>query len=375
VRLGPGAQAVDVVEALRPHDIQVVSGLCPTVGSSGYVLGGGIGWQTRKFGLGSDRLVAAEVVLADGRVVVCSAEREADLFWALRGGGGGNFGVVTDLKVRSTAVPRIVNFNLTWDWADVEDVLAGYTRWIPDGPDAWGSSLAVVLPDAASGAVPIVTILGGFLDTPERFERALDDLVSSVGRPPLTRDVHDLPYHQAMMQLYGCDNLTVEQCHLVGYNPEALLPRYHFAVDRGRFADRPLSRRGAGDLIAAFDADRRAGQFRYLTFFAMGGQANRADVGATAYPHRNVAYYIGYTVGLNVNTPDPEDRQAAQAWADQGFAVSERLGDGGNYINFPDPHLSDWRRAYYGQNYRRLAQVKRRYDPHNYLQFPQSIGS
>lgn len=375
VHLGPGAQAVDVVNQLTPHNLQVVSGLCPTVCTSGYILGGGIGWATRKYGLGSDNLRAAEVVLADGRIVRASEQSERDLFWALRGGGGGNFGIVTNFEVAPVAIPSLVNFNLTWDWEHVLDVIQGYTAWLPEGSESWGSSLVIYLPESTPDAVPQVLIRGAYLGSESDYRVAQDELIAAIGRPPATEDVSDLPYREASMQFYGCEDLSVEECHLVGYNPEAKLPRYNFAVDRGRLANEPLSRSAAHELVAAFDADRRAEQFRYLTFFALGGASNRIPRTATAYVHRDSQYYIGYTVGLHVNTPDPESRQAAQSWADNAFRVSDRYGIPENYINFPDPNLRDWRTAYYGENYGRLTRIKRKYDPYNFFRFGQSIGS
>ncbi|MGO4753040.1 FAD-binding oxidoreductase, partial [Streptomyces sp. 2MCAF27] len=93
--LGPGVQTVDALAALAPYGQALASGLHGSVAAGGFVHGGGIGWQTRSFGVACDALVSAEVVLADGRTVICSADEHPDLFWALRGGGGGNFGIVT----------------------------------------------------------------------------------------------------------------------------------------------------------------------------------------------------------------------------------------------------------------------------------------
>ncbi|MGW7081625.1 FAD-binding oxidoreductase [Streptomyces sp. NPDC054866] len=375
VHLGPGAQAVDIVHQLAPHGLQTISGLCPTVCPGGYILGGGIGWATRKHGLGSDMLQSAEVVLADGSVVRASEKSEADLFWALRGGGGGNFGIVTDFQVRPVSIPSLVNFNLTWDWEHAVDVTHAYLEWLRHAPDSWGSTLAIFLAKSTPGAVPHLLLHGAFLGSEGDFRRARNELVDAIGRRPATEDVADLPYDKASMQLYECGDYSVEECHLVGSNPEAKIPRYHFAVDRGRLADRPLSRTAVRELIEAFDADRVGEQFRYLTFFALGGRANRVGRGETAYVHRTSQYYIGYTVGLNEDSPDAGSREAAQKWADKGFEVCDRYGIPEDYINFPDPHLSDWRTAYYGENYARLTAVKQAYDPGGFFRFGQSIGS
>ncbi|RAJ58803.1 FAD/FMN-containing dehydrogenase [Streptomyces sp. Amel2xB2] len=375
VRLGPGAQAVDVVSQLAPHGLQTISGLCPTVCPGGYILGGGIGWATRKYGMGADRLRSAEVVLADGSVVRASEKTESDLFWALRGGGGGNFGIVTEFQIEPVSIPSLVNFNLTWKWDDALDVTQAYLEWLPHAPDSWGSTLMIFMAESTPDAVPQVLLQGAYLGSEGDYRKARNALVDAIGRRPATEDVADLPYDQASMQFYECEDFSVEECHLVGNNPEAKLPRYNFAVDRGRLADGPLSRTAVRELIEAFDADRVKEQFRYLTFFALGGEANRVGRTETAYVHRTSQYYIGYTVGLNEDAPDAGSRKAAQSWADGAFAVCDRYGIPENYINFPDPHLADWRTAYYGENYARLTAVKRAYDPDGFFRFGQSIGS
>lgn len=374
VRLGPGAQSVDAIAKLAPYDLQVLSGLCPTVCPGGYISGGGIGWGTRKYGLASDHLRSAQVVLADGRVVRADEENEPDLFWALRGGGGGNFGIVTEFEVAPVAIPSLINFTLTWPWEAAVDVIRGYTEWLPGGPDAWGSSLVAFMAESAPGAVPVLLIQGAYLGSEPEYHAARESLVSAIGRPAATEDTAELPFDQAAMQYYGCGDFSVEECHLVGNNPEAKLPRYHFAVDRGRLADHPLTAAAVRELLEAFEADRAAEQFRYLTFFALGGQANRVPADATAYVHRTSHYYIGYTVGLQVDEPEAGSRAAAQSWADKGFEVSDRYGIPENYVNFPDPHLADWRTAYYGANYSRLVRVKRDYDRYGFFSFGQSVG-
>jgi len=132
--------------------------MCPTVSLGGFVSGGGFGWLTRKHGMASDHVLAAEVVLADGRVVRCSESAEPELFWALRGAGGGNFGVITEYEMRVRRVPRLVAFHLRWPGDAAADVIAAWQRWVVDGPDELGTGLTVT----ASGGEPgTVDVTGG----------------------------------------------------------------------------------------------------------------------------------------------------------------------------------------------------------------------
>ncbi|WP_219825470.1 FAD-binding oxidoreductase [Nonomuraea typhae] len=374
VTLGTGAQAIDTLAALERRNVQVAAGICPTVCPGGFIQGGGVGWHTRKFGMACDLLVSAQVVLADGRVVRCSAESEPDLFWALRGGTGGNFGVVTEFEVRHIPMPRLTNYNVAWTWDDAIKVIPAYQQWIIDGPDDLGANMTVQLNDAAPGKVPLVYVWGAWLGEPGELKRHLDALVAAVGRRPTGRTAETLPYGKAMRQVWDCADKTDEQCHRVGYNPEAVLPRFGYGVDRGRLTDRAMPEPAVAEALAVFDSDRRPGQYRYLTFFAFGGRANRVPRTATAYVHRTSQYYIGFTAGLPGGSPGEEDRLAAEDWGARGFALADRNSNGETFQNFPDPRISDWRAAYYAENYPRLVEVKRRYDPHGLFRYAQAIG-
>ncbi|HEY0804684.1 MAG TPA: FAD-binding oxidoreductase [Pseudonocardiaceae bacterium] len=365
VTVGPGAQGVDVLAALTPVGMAAITGSCPTVCAGGYLQGGGIGPLSRKFGVGSDHLVSADVVLADGRFVRCSATCEPDLFWALRGGGGGNFGVVTRFELIPTTTTRMVTFSMVWPLA--AEVIAAYQPWLAAASNDLTAELTVINQNAI--------ISGGWLGDPTALTPQLDELAAAVGTAPLNRTVTDQSYHDAMMAQYGCATKTVDQCHRTGTNPAALLPRHSFVVDRGRLLDNPLHSTAIDQALAAFAANPTAGQFRVLSITGLGGQINEVPSTATAYPHRTAQYYLNFTAGLNSFTPTPDEQAAAQMWADGGFAVAAQYGDGEGMVNFIDPHLPDWRRAYYGDNYDRLAQLKHHYDPHNFFRFPQSIGS
>ncbi|WNV87813.1 FAD-binding oxidoreductase [Umezawaea sp. Da 62-37] len=373
VRLGPAAQAVDVVSALAPHGVTVPAGFCPTVCPGGFVTGGGMGWQFRKYGPASDRLLSARVVLADGRAVVASAERNPDLLWALRGGGGGNFGIVTDFEMKPTVEPSVVHFTLNWPWDSADTVLNRWQDWAEHTDAALAPRAGLLLDDAAPGAVPRVIVTGVHFGTTAEATAALDELVSLVGSPPTGRVVEHLSYERAMMRQFGCENSSVAQCHLTGANPEALLPRSVFVRHRSRMFADPVPASGVDDLLRAFDADRAAGQYRWLGFLSLGKNANTVPRDATAYVHRDATLFAVYTVGLA--DPTPEARAAGLSWVDGGFAAMDPHSNGRTYVNYPDTSLPDWRDAYYGSNHDRLVRVKRRYDPHGLFRLPHGVGA
>ena len=374
VRVGPGLQGIDGLAALAPHNRQLVAGTCPTVCYGGFLSGGGIGYQTRKFGLGSDRMTSAVVVLADGRIVRASPTREPDLFWALRGGGGGNFGVVVDFEVRPIEAPRMVLFTTTWSWDRIRSVFAAWQAWCVNGSNNQGSAFIVMLEDAAPGAVPLVIITGGYHGPEEELDTELLELVGLAGTQPTSRSATDLPFHDAMKAAYGCGELTTEQCHREGQNPMGALHRTGFLREGYRLFDRPFSDTELDRLVSAWDADRRSGQRRFLHCMSLGGASSEMDPTATAFVHRDARFIVGFTTQLDDPTPADEDAAAALAVVDRGTAVLDPISVGA-YVNFPGTNLPNWSSAYYGENYPRLVRVKRHYDPDNFFRHPRSVGA
>ncbi|MBT2383723.1 FAD-binding oxidoreductase [Streptomyces sp. ISL-11] len=374
VRLGPGCQGVDVVTALDPYGIQVAGGTCPTVAAGGWLLGGGLGPHARKFGMGCDRLVSAQVVLADGTLKRCSEHENADLFWALRGGGGGNFGIVTEYEVRPTQLPSMVVFSLVFPWAAAADTIQAWQRWIASGARELAAELFVQLStDDPAGTEPTVQVSGTYAGTSAECDLAVGKLLAAVGHQPVSREATELPYRAGMMKVFGCADKSVPQCHRVGYSPQAQLPRDNFVTGRNLYFTGPWTRQATQEALAAFGADIQKGQYRFLGFFAYGGQINTVDPKATAFVHRDVLFETDYQIGLTTPAPAQPAKDAAQAWVNGGYAALDPYSNHRSYQNYMDPALRNWREAYYGQNYARLRSVKRTYDPHGFFRFAQGI--
>ncbi|MFD5829634.1 FAD-binding oxidoreductase [Lentzea sp. NPDC060358] len=376
VHVGPGAQSVDVLESLEPHGVAVATGICPTVCAGGYLSGGGIGFQARKHGVASDRMVSARVVLADGRVVDCSAEEEPDLFWALRGGGGGNFGIVTDFAVRPFTTERMTGFTVMWQWDQALDLLETWPHWLAAAPRELGAETGVFLQDADPSATPVVLMIGTYLGARAQAEAALGELFSVAGLEPAMQQVHDdRPYHAAMAQFYETEGMSRRQRRRTGDNPEAVLPRQAFLRERHRLVSTPFARQTVADALEVFDGERRAGQLRYFAYTGLGGAVNEVASDATAYAHRDTAYLAKFTLSGEQAPGTDEDEAAARAWVDRGFDTVDPHSNGHCYVNSPDPDLQNWQWAYYGDNHPRLAEVKKSVDPDGFFRFPQAIGS
>ena len=180
-RVGAGALWQDVVAATRPHGLAALHGAAPNTGVAGFTLGGGLGWLARRHGLQCNHLLAAEVVTASGEIVRTDAEREPDLFWALRGGGG-SFGVVTALELALLPLETVYAGVLAWDAAHADTVLARWSEWAAGAPDDVTSSARLVrlpwlsrLPETLRGR-RLVTVDGAILGDDTRARELLRGL-------------------------------------------------------------------------------------------------------------------------------------------------------------------------------------------------------
>ena len=374
VTLGPGTHLVDALSALAPKGYAIVGGSCPTVCAGGFVQGGGYGLLARGHGMSCDRVVSARVVLANGKVVTASEQENPDLYWALRGGGGGNFGIVTEFQVRPVAITQLSEYALTWPFADSLAVFEAWQDWVATAPAALGGGFSLSASPAYPGGIPMLSVSGGWSDNLDALNACLDHLVAAAGAPT-TRSARTYTYQEAMMSTYGCGTLTAEQCHVVGTTPEALLPRNNYLAVRNRMFSRPMPADVSAAVVAAFDTSPPAGHTRLVNGAALGGVINDLDRTETAYVHRTTRFQLILvdTIPDEAN-PDAADQASANAWNAQVFDLIDPVCNGESYQNMPDPALSDWRRSYYAENYPRLTAVKRAYDPYGFFTFPQAIG-
>ncbi|MFD0692233.1 FAD-binding oxidoreductase [Actinomadura fibrosa] len=370
--VGAGAQQVDTLRTLASRGQALVGGVCPNVALGGFVQGGGLGWLTRRFGLASDRLAAASVVLPDGRSVRASEREHPDLFWALQGNGGGNFGVVTGYELAPVELASMVMYHLAWPWDGAAGVIEGWMPWALAAPRELAASVTVVHGDDPPGD-PMLEMHGAFLGGEDALDRRLDALIASLDVRPLSRSVKTMTYYDAMMASYMCEELTVEQCHRVGYSPEAMLPRENFFQHRNRMFREALAGAQVASLLDGFGDDRPKGQFRLLYIDVFGGAASDRDRTATAYVHRDAQVLAGFAVSLTDPGFTAKDVAVSKEWLAAGFAALDPGSMHESYQNFMDPDLVDWRESYYAENLARLREVRRRYDPHRFFRFERAI--
>ncbi|MEW1656817.1 FAD-binding oxidoreductase [Streptomyces sp. NPDC093707] len=360
-RIGAGAKLIDVYEGLAPHGVTLPGGSCPTVGISGLTLGGGHGVVSRAYGLTCDSLVGATVVTADGKTVDCDAGHHPDLFWALRGAGNGNFGVVTELRFRTHPAPRAVMAYMTWPWAKAAAVLGSWQKWGPSQADEIWSAAHF---DARPGNTPAVSVAAFSLGSYHDLQNAVDKLADQPGGPGPATHVSLTPigYLDAMEAYAGCSKKSTAQCHMPGTLPghtgEGALGRETYAA-RSHFFDRPLTAAGIQTLLAQIEAGGRKGVTGNVALTALGGAINRVGAGDTAFVHRNSRFLAQYLASW----PAGGSGATRTAWLNDFHGAMHRHSSGAAYQNYTDPGLSDWKSAYYGTAAARLDKVKQTYDP------------
>jgi FAD/FMN-containing dehydrogenase len=329
--VGAGARLGQVYDALATHGLTVAAGCGPTVGIAGLALGGGLGILGRTHGLLCDQLLAAEVVLADGRVLDVDAERHEDLFWALRGAGGGRFGVVTALRFRTVPAPPTTTLHLTWPMAHAAAALAAWQEFSPDGPDELAASLLVTSE---------VHLFGAMAATESRTRAVLEPFVAAVGADPARVALAHMPYREAKR-------------HLAEHGPgDEVEGRVN--LSKSEFFRGPLP----ADAIAALVEHARDPRGT-LDFSPWAGAYNRVAPAATAFPHRAERFLLKHDVAIAPG----EAEDSARAWLARSWEIAHPWGSGGAYVNFPDPDLDEWDPAYHGVNRERLLSIAAEYDP------------
>ncbi|HWH05610.1 MAG TPA: FAD-binding oxidoreductase [Gaiellaceae bacterium] len=342
-RAGGGATWATFDAATQAHGLAAPGGTFSTTGVGGLTLGGGIGFLIGRYGLACDNLVAAEVVTVDGAVHVASEHEHADLFWALRGGGG-NFGVVTRLDFRLHEVADVVAGRLEYDYSDARMALRVFRDAALAAPDDC-STQAFLTWDAETGARKLVVIVcsSGQAEEPEPLRQLR-------AAPGLTSDgVRRMPYLelQRMLELpFGLRHYW--KGHFVGALPDSLLDELweHHAA--------PAEAPGA------------------VLIEAIHGAARRVPADATAVGFRDASFNVS-ALGIWQSANDDDKRID---WArGTAAAVAPFSLRGGGYLNYmqADEPVERVRAAFGEERFARLQAVKRRYDPANELRSNQNV--
>jgi hypothetical protein len=351
VRVEGGATWGDVDHATHPFGLATPCGFISTTGVGGLTLGGGSGYLTRSCGLTIDNLIGADVVLADGSLVTASADEHADLFWALRGGGG-NFGIVTSFLFRAHAVKTVIGGPTFWALEQSEDALRAFQDLIERVPEELGGFFAFTtvppappFPAALHGR-KVAAVIWCYNGPQKAFDRIVEPLVAAV--KPLLHAPHELPF-PALQSFF-------DPIYPAG------LQWYWRADFMGRLSDEAIrehARHGATMPTA----------HSTMHLYPLNGAAARVGAGDTAYRHRD-ALWSQIIVGVD---PDPSKAEALRDWTVGYHEALHPYSTGAAYVNFMMDEGADRIRKTYGPNYDRLAEIKKRYDPQNFFRVNQNI--
>ena len=351
VLAGGGALWGDVDHAAHAFGLAVPAGIISTTGVGGLTLGGGLGHLTRQCGLTIDNLLGVDMVLADGRFVTASAKEHADLFWAVRGGGG-NFGVVTSFLFKAHPIHTSYAGPMLWPMEDATEVMRWYRAFITKAPNT------------INGFFAFLTVPPG---------------------PPFPEHLH----HKKMCGIVWCYTGPAQRADqvfkpirrfktpaldLVGPLPhpalqsmfDGLYPPGHQWYWKADFV-RELSDEAIA-LHVTYGAKLPSMQST-MHLYPINGAASRVKNNATPWCYRD-AVWAQVMVGVD---PDPANKERISAWAKDYWTALHPHSAGGAYVNFMMDEGHDRIRATYGRNYDRLVKVKKRYDPTNLFRVNQNI--
>ncbi|MFE2018112.1 FAD-binding oxidoreductase [Streptomyces sp. NPDC059499] len=347
-----GAKLGDLDHAAHAFGLGTPAGIMSTTGVGGLTLGGGHGYLTRKYGLTADNLVSADVVLADGGFVTTNASENADLFWALRGGGG-NFGIVTSFDFELHPVDNVGVGITVWPLDLLPDVLRWYREFLPQAPDdLYGFFASMTVPPAPPfpeelHGQKVCGVVWSSTADPE----ALGDTLAVVNEPgkPAFHFTTPMPY-PALQAMF-----------------DELIPTGLQWYWRGAFFDRVTD--DAVDVHARY-AEALPTGLSTMHLYPVDGAAGRVGADDTAWAYRD-AVWSGVIAGID---PDPDNAEALRQWAVDYWDALHPHSMGGAYVNFIGAGESPDRvRATYRGHYDRLAEVKQAYDPPNLFHANQNI--
>ena len=353
VRVGPGCTSGDVDHATHVFGLAVPFGIVSTTGVAGLTLGGGSGYLTRKYGLTIDNLLEADVVLADGSFVTASAKENADLFWALRGGGG-NFGVVTSFLFQAHPVKMVYAGPIFWDAKHGKQIMGAYRDFLASAPEELGTFVGLKtvpsmdpFPREAWGK-RACAVISCFAGSEEDGKKVLAPLLSKLPAPFFNwMSVMPFPALQGMFDPFF---------------PKGL--QWYW---KGDFV-RDLPDEAIGVYIN--QSAKAPSELCLMHLYPIDGAVHRVGKQETAWAARDVTW----SMVIAAIDPNPQQAGALMRWGRAYWEAVHKFNPGGAYVNFMMDDEDEARvRASYGENFARLATVKKKYDPANLFRVNQNI--
>ena len=349
VTVGAGARNGAISIALAKAGRILGGGTFGSVGAAGITLGGGIGHFSRLTGMLCDQLESLELVDASGALRHVSAKNDPELFWALRGGGGGSFGAVTALTYRTTSAPSLtyVDAPVAVPAVDGARILHDWQHWLQQLPRSMTLHLLVM---RYGGGDVLLKLTGQSLESASVTKKHIEKLFGP-GNPVRDQWLTQAPAADIMQRLYG--------------HPHYVTPLY--LASRSQIIAEPVPLSGIADLLYALVS--HPPRALSVNFEGIGGATGNVDKAATAFPHR-AATAIVHCNNVALDATGLEPARFAMPAVMKALAPH---ATGGVYVNYPEADLENWAEAYWGGNLPRLREIKRKYDSSNLFRHAQSI--
>ena len=368
MRIGGGTLNRDLLRTLRGGDWMLPIGTCPGVGVAGLVLGGGFGDNSRWAGMTCDHLLSTDVVLPSGDRVTADSESNADLFWALRGGAGGNFGVNTSFTFQLVRIPRPKISVFGFRFSGEQAMIAAWAAF---------DRLMIEAPPELTGFTGITNVrpLGGDVSpAPGRADPYPQLTIDGCfqGSPATLREILAPVFDAATPADYLLGEFDFWDAQ-INFLAVPLMPK-HGLAEASRYTNAPIPTDVLSELIsrvakAPGGTEDANAEVRLMCW--SGGKANEVAPEATAYVHRKSNNLLRPAIWW-ANQPDSLVRDL-QDWQKDTFGYVSQHAEKGSFVNWPYTELDDWGRAYYGSNLERLVSVKAAVDPGNVFSYRQSI--
>lgn len=349
VRVGGGNLWGEVDHATHAFGLAIPAGIISTTGVGGLTLGGGVGYLSRKYGLTIDNLLEADMVLSDGSFVTVNENHHADLFWAIRGGGG-NFGIVTSFLFQAHPVKNVYAGPTLWPIEQTDEIMKWYHEFLKNSSDDLNGFIATL--EIPGPPFPpqfhhkkFCGIVWCYLGDPAKAEEVFKPVMA---KDPVFQHLGMMPY-PSLQQLF--DGLFPPGLQwywradfFKGLPKEARTQHFEF----GSKIPTPLSQ---------------------MHLYPVNGKAGRKENSETAWANRD-AEYAGVIVGVD---PDPQNAELITNWCKDYWNALHPYSSGGAYINFIMNEGQERIKASYKDNYKRLSEIKRKYDPDNFFRVNQNI--
>lgn len=352
-RVEAGARSRDVNAATGPYDLAAVLGCNPVVGAAGVTLGGGLGWFLGRFGAACDNLLGADVISADGKMFHAGADVNADLFWALRGGGG-NFGIVTALEYQLHPVASVLGGVIAFR-GDIPPFLRFYRDFMKEAPDALAVEVSIIKLDQ-----PVILCTACWSGEPSEGERVLRPL-RTFG-PPIADAIGQVSYTHLTDRPSPEFGAKVFGPPPTGAAPGGVTYDYWKGGSLNALSDAAIEQ------IASAIGGATRGMSIGMGHF-MHGQICRVADNMTPLP-RTAGQF---TFFMDANWRNPERAEASMAWVNNSWSALQPYSSVGTYVNYLSSDSEEAVRASYRTNYQRLAALKRKYDPANVFHLNRNI--